>query len=250
MWSSGPARPTQAGQVLSRLAQQLVLLTADANAALREGTGAIDRGTTMVRVSLAINADSVSTWFQPVISQLARERSVLLDLHIEDQDHTETLLRRGDVMAAVTTSNTPASGCSIEPLGAMTYSVVCAPSLLHGLPPGQVDVSKLPMVRFDLKDDLQHAYLRMIGAVREPPIHYIPSNREFLSAVQLGLGWGALPDGQISQDLADGRLVSLDPDNTVQTPLFLHRWRFPSATLDRVTEIVRCAARAALPAAK
>ena len=42
----------------------------------------------------------ISTWFQPVIAQIAAERSVLLDLHIEDQDHTAALLGKGRMMAA------------------------------------------------------------------------------------------------------------------------------------------------------
>jgi DNA-binding transcriptional LysR family regulator len=61
-----------------------------------------------------------------------------------------------------------------------------------------------------------------------------------------GLGWGVLPEGQIADDLAAGRLVCLDTANTVAVPLYWQRWRFASATLDRLTGIVRAAARSGL----
>ncbi|MCZ4080506.1 LysR family transcriptional regulator ArgP [Rhodococcus sp. H36-A4] len=240
-----PVVPTRNGQALLRLTRQIELLTVDADAEFRGGPTTTSTGA-RVRFSLAINADSVSTWFQPVLKAIATDRRILLDLHIEDQDHTDSLLRQGAVMAAVTTSRTPAPGCSIEPLGVMVYWPAGAPSLVRDCPDESFDLSQLPMLRFDKKDDLQHAYLRKIKAHREPPIHYLPSNREFLTAARLGLGWGVLPEGQIAQDLSDGTLVYLDPDHNVTVPLYWQRWQLQSETLDRITDWVRDAAHRAL----
>ena len=61
-------------------------------------------------------------------------------------------------------------------------------------------------------------------------------------AARLGLGWGVLPEGQISDDLETGRLVKLHPDRSVQVPLYWQRWRFDSPTLDALTTIVERAA--------
>lgn len=239
---SRPVEPTAPGRIILGLARQVALLNSDA-----EHLIAVENLQTenveMTRVSLAINADSISTWFQPVVAQIAAERSLLLDLHVEDQDHTETLLREGRVMAAVTTSNAPAPGCSVEELGAMVYWSVCAPSLIEGLEEEEeVDLGALPMLRYNIKDDLQHSYLRRMAVRNQPPVHYIPSNREFLMAARLGLGWGVLPEGQISDDLETGRLVKLHPDRSVQVPLYWQRWRFDSPTLDALTTIVERAA--------
>ncbi|AMY56227.1 MULTISPECIES: LysR family transcriptional regulator ArgP [Nocardiaceae] len=240
-----PVLPTRNGQALLRLARQIEVLTVDADAELRGGSTTTNTAAPL-RFSLAINADSVSTWFQPVMKAIAVDRRILLDLHIEDQDHTDALLRQGAVMAAVTTSRTAAPGCTVEPLGAMVYWPACAPSLIRDADSDGCDPSRLPMLRFDKKDDLQHAYLRKIKAHREPPIHYLPSNREFLTAARLGLGWGVLPEGQIARDLADGTLVHLDPDHNVTIPLYWQRWHLPSETLDRITGWVRDAAHNAL----
>lgn len=238
---SRPVRATRPGSIILGLAQRVALLNADAGHLLK-AEELIVEDSRMVRVSLAINADSISTWFQPVIAQLASNRDILLDLHVEDQDHTETLLREGAVMAAVTTSSNPAPGCTVEPLGTMVYWPACAPSLLSGREAEECDPSMLPMLRFDVKDDLQHAYLRQINAEREPPVHFIPSNREFLMAARLGLGWGVLSEGQITKDLVSGRLIKLHPYQAVKVPLYWQRWRFDSPTLGGLTDIVKKAA--------
>ena len=145
-------------------------------------------------------------------------------------------------MAAVTTSSAPAPGCTVERLGTMVYWPACAPSLIKGLKEEEVDLGRLPMLRFDVKDDLQHSYLRQTAVENQPPVHYIPSNREFLMAARLGLGWGVLPEGQITSDLETGRLVRLHPDRSVQVALYWQRWRLDSPTLDSLTRIVQRAA--------
>jgi LysR family transcriptional regulator, chromosome initiation inhibitor len=63
-----------------------------------------------LRVAIAVNADSMATWFTAVLSQLD---DVLFDIRIEDQDHSARLLHDGTVMGAVTTERTsvPGVGC-------------------------------------------------------------------------------------------------------------------------------------------
>lgn len=165
---SRPVEPTRPGRTVLGLARQVMLLSSDAERLLAADSSLPD-ASGMTRVSLAINADSISTWFQPVIAQVAAERSLLLDLHVEDQDHTAALLREGRVMAAVTTSGAPAPGCTVERLGTMVYWPACAPSLIKGLKEEEVDLGRLPMLRFDAKDDLQHSYLRQTAVENQPP---------------------------------------------------------------------------------
>jgi LysR family transcriptional regulator, chromosome initiation inhibitor len=47
------------------------------------------------RIALAVNADSMATWFTGVFDALDE---VLFDIRIEDQDHSTRLLREGVVM--------------------------------------------------------------------------------------------------------------------------------------------------------
>src|SRR4029079_16895471 len=97
---------------LLRLAAQTAML--ESEALVETGGGSAER----TRVGIAVNADSMSTWFTAVFAQLP---DVLVDVRIEDQDHSARLLREGVVMGAVTTQRTPVSGCPLQPLGMMGH---------------------------------------------------------------------------------------------------------------------------------
>jgi LysR family transcriptional regulator (chromosome initiation inhibitor) len=242
---SRPAEPTEAGRVVLGLARQTMLLHADALERLP--ASGPRRSAEWTQVPLAVNADSVATWYRSVLDDLASSRKrLLLDLRIEDQDHTAELLAKGEVMAAVTTSATPAPGCTVERLGTMSYWAACAPDLLGGTTPDEVDLGQLPMLRFNAKDDLQHAMLRQLGTTGEPPTHLVPSNAEFLTLTRLGLGWSMIPREQAEHDVTSGRLVRLFPDEAVDVELHWQRWRIQSSTLDELTAWTRSAAEAHL----
>src|SRR5512133_1533507 len=119
-----PVVLTDAGAHVLRYARQVELLEADTVRALR-GAGPAGQA---VRVSLAVNADSLATWFLAALAGVADELDVAFDLHREDQEHTLSLLRSGAVMAAVTSSRETIQGCVTEPLGRMRYRAVATPA--------------------------------------------------------------------------------------------------------------------------
>jgi LysR family transcriptional regulator, chromosome initiation inhibitor len=77
---------------------------------------------------VAVNADSMSTWFTAVFAVLD---DVLFDVRIEDQDHSAQLLHEGVVVGAVTTEHHPVSGCRVHPLGVMRYIPVATPEYIE-----------------------------------------------------------------------------------------------------------------------
>ncbi|MCK5752997.1 MAG: ArgP/LysG family DNA-binding transcriptional regulator, partial [Mycobacterium sp.] len=113
-----PCVATTAGVPLIRLAAQTALLEAETLAEMRGGSPE------RPRVAVAVNADSMATWFTGVFARLP---DVLFDVRIEDQDHSARLLREGVVMGAVTTERIAVSGCRVRPLGVMRYLPVAAP---------------------------------------------------------------------------------------------------------------------------
>ena len=238
-----PVAPTAAGEVLLKLARQVELATADATEALAAAgvAGVRSDGTTrLTRCALAVNADSVATWFTTVVGNIARDGTMMLDLRIEDEEVSRESLRRGAVMAAVTSQSAPAPGCVVSPLGAMEYWPVCAPQIADAVAAAP---ERQPLVRFDMHDSLQHRYLEMVGALHEPPAHFVPSNHDFLAAVRLGLGWSVLPSNQAREEIARGALVRFDTSRSVAVPLYWQRWRIESPILDRVTAwVIRAAA--------
>jgi LysR family transcriptional regulator (chromosome initiation inhibitor) len=235
---SKPVRVTPSGAAVLRLARQVELLAADTARELETESGPGGRPT----VPIAVNADSLATWLLPALAPLASD--YCLDLHSTDQEHTSGLLRDGTVMAAVTAEAEAVPGCRVVRLGAMRYRPMATAAFAgEWFPDGMAaDVlSAAPVVVFDRKDDLQHAYLQRKGA-SQPPIHYVPSSTDYLRAVRLGLGWGMVPDLQLT-GTGPGELVELDPDGATDVVLHWQQWRLVSPALDRVADAVREAAR-------
>ncbi|MEQ6901795.1 LysR family transcriptional regulator ArgP [Nocardioides sp. YIM 152588] len=234
---AAPATPTEAGEPLLRLARQLRLIASEAEAALATGP--------VLDVAIAVNADSLATWFRQVLAAVADRPGTALRLSVEDEGHSHELLRRGEVLAAVTREPRPVQGCSVEPLGVLRYRAAAAPWFLerHRRGPG-IDWAGAPLLVFNEKDLLQDEVLAAHGVGRPPVVHRVPSNADFLAAVEAGLGWGMIPHPQLAPAVADGRLVALAGARPVDVPLHWQRWRLTSTALDQVTDDVRRAAAA------
>lgn len=247
---SRPVRPTDAGQVLMRLAGQITLLEREALADLDDAAGEL-------RIPVAVNADSLATWFLPALPELASRGDsspgMSFDIRQEDQDHSVALLRDGSVMAAVTTQARPVQGCTVSRLGSMRYLAVVAPRLLepYRCGPGGVNVvaalGRIPMLVFNRKDALQERFVHDVaGKVLNPPVTYLPSSQGFVDAARLGLGWGMLPEQLAEPALTGGQLVQVESGRHLDVALYWQRWRLDSAVLDALTRAVRRAAVAAL----
>ena len=239
-----PVRLTDSGQVVVRFARRLAALERDTRAEL----GMRDNGEP-VRVPIAVNADSLATWFLPALTQVHAEPPICFELHREDQDHTTTLLREGTVMAAVTSSATPVQGCSVRPLGHLRYLPVASPAFADRWLAGSLldDLSRAPVVVFDRHDDLQDAFMRSLGGQRASGLrHYVPSSEGFVEAVMAGLGWGMAPDEQAAPLLRSGALVTLAPDRTVTVPLYWQQWKLDLPALAAVASAVTAAAASSL----
>ncbi len=239
---ASPCTATPAGATLVRLGRAQALLQAEARTALEPDEGR------RTELGLAVNADSLATWFRDVLAEAATWDDTVLRLEVEDQAHSHELLRRGETLAAVTSDPEPVQGCSVEPLGTMRYLAAAAPALLERSGSREPDWSRMPVVVFNAKDTLQHDLLAEVGVAtgHEPPTHRVPTSTDFLEAVVLGLGWGMVPETQLLPLEAAGRLVRLRPDRPVDVPLHWQRWRLDSLLLGRVTEAVRRAASAHL----
>ncbi|MFD3687470.1 LysR family transcriptional regulator ArgP [Nocardiopsis sp. NPDC058631] len=244
---TNPVRTTAAGDVVLRYARQVLLLDADTAAELRP-----DSGDGRVSVPLAVNADSLSTWFLDALADLPAETGTVFEIHREDEEHTTSLLRSGTVMAAVTSNPEAVQGCTVAGLGAMRYRAVCSPEFDARHLGGRADPELLPqapVVNFDRRDDLQDRFVRE-STGRDPagPRHYIPASEDFARTVLLGFGWGVVPERQCAAEIGAGRLVELAPEHPVDVRLYWQRWNLRSPALDRISEVVRAGAATRLHA--
>lgn len=238
---SKPVTVTEAGQVVLRVARQLAAIEQDALAEL--GLDEHSAG-----VPLAVNADSLATWFLPALAPLAAG-GMTFELFRDDQEYTAGLLESGTVSAAVTSQRRPVAGCSSRPLGAIRYLPVASPafgSLWFGPGRDAAAFEAAPLVDFDRRDALQTRYLESRRAdPTRPTRHYVPASADFATAILLGFGWGLVPEQQSLPALADGRLVRLAGDH-LDVPLHWQRWKLNSPVLARIEDAVVSAARAVL----
>jgi LysR family transcriptional regulator (chromosome initiation inhibitor) len=192
-----------------------------------------------------------------VLRQVADWPDTVLRLFVEDQGHSSRLLRSGAVLGAVTSDPVAVQGCSVIHLGAMRYRPMAAARLLDRFGgPGAADWGRLPVVRFNDKDDLQHRMLADQDAGAEPPVHLVPSSQAFLAAVQAGLGWGMVPENQLDsgpesagRHAADDGLVLIAPGTHIDIPLYWQVWRLRSPRIEKITAAIRQAAGGLLPPA-
>jgi LysR family transcriptional regulator, chromosome initiation inhibitor len=231
-----PALSTAAGVPLLRLATQTALLETEALAEMGGGEGV------SARIAVAVNADSMSTWFSGVFDILD---DVLFDIRIEDQDHSARLLREGVVMGAVTTERTPVPGCRAQSLGEMRYVPVASKTYIKRyLPKGFTAraVAEAPSLAWNRDDALQDMLVRRVFRrdVRRPQ-HFVPTAEGFGAAVRSGLGWGMFPDRLAASALEDGSFVRVCEAH-LDVPLYWQCWKLDSPIVKKVTDAVSSAA--------
>lgn len=249
-----PATLTPPGQVLVRHARQLALQQADVLAELGIGQGGGSPGGAgaLPEITLVVSGDAMTTWALPALVEASGWAR--LEVLREDEEHSIGLLRDGAAVAAVTSVAEAVPGCRSTLLGRMRYRPLASPAFVgRWFPDGPTPaaLARAPVLAFDRKDDLQERYLRRraqgAGLVAlDPPRHHVPASHEFCRAVELGMGWGMLPDLQSAAGEQAGRLVRFDDARAVDVPQHWQQWRLHSTSLDRLAAAVADAARGAL----
>ncbi len=245
-------RATPAGQALLAHVKQLRLMEADLVAGLRSGPGQGGEAGWQ-SLSVAVNADSLASWFLPGVAAPLMRHRLLLELVIDDQDHTYEALKHGDVVGCVSTQPEPMRGCLAEPLGVMRYRCVAAPALVEKCRTrtGALSVHRLlatPAVIFNRKDALQDTFLAQQFGLHSPayPRHCVPAVDAFESALENGLGWGMVPDMFLAERPARRALEEVLPGSAVDVALYWHHWERESTSAQRLTKAVKQAAHQAL----
>lgn len=242
---SRPCRATREGQLLRQHLQRAALLEADLAATFAGDDSA------MLSVSLAINADSIASWFLPALTPFLIHERVLLDAIVDDQDHTYTLLQAGMALGCVSTEPQAMRGCSASPLGVMRYQALASADYHARWFAGGVSrdaLRRAPVMIYNRKDRLQADWLLQHFGLPDDsyPCHFLPASDPYLQAVRLGLGWGMLPDVQLAASGQADTLLPLQPDKPVDVALYWHHWQVQSPRLARLSEVLIAAARQVL----
>lgn len=203
---SQPCRATPAGDRLCRHAETVGLLEKDALDALGLPTDDATRPT----LTIAVNADSLATWF---IDVLARVADITLDLVIDNEAHSAEWLRNGQVSAVVSAAGPSVVGCDQISIGALRYLATASPGFYQRWFATSVSKQTLalaPSLQFNSLDQLQRQWVtKHFGDIDLPVAHRLPSTQAFIDGTRWGVGWGMNPEALVAPWLASGQLTTL-----------------------------------------
>jgi LysR family transcriptional regulator (chromosome initiation inhibitor) len=143
---------------------------------------------------VAVNADSLGTWFPQAMARFAAEEATVLDVTLDDESQTAEWLRTGQVLAVVAARGAPVVGCRPLPLGRMRYLATASPAFFARHFADGVDAASLaraPMIDFGPSDLLQRRWIRRTCRRElDPPAFLLPATQAFLDAALAGVAWG------------------------------------------------------------
>jgi LysR family transcriptional regulator, chromosome initiation inhibitor len=244
-----PCTATEMGRLICRHVEQVGMLEHELHGALPR-LAPLESQDERVTIRVAVNADSLGTWFIQAMSRFLETDHALLDVAIDDQEHTQEWLRTGDVLAAVTADPQPVQGCESISIGKLKYCAAASPSFVRKHFADGVTAAALaaaPSLRFNRKDQLQTQWVRAVCRRNvDIPSHWMASTQAFTDASVAGIGWGMNPQAMVASHLRDGSLVELVPGRLLSVPLFWQHTRLQMPMLARLTKAVIVASRAAL----
>ncbi len=244
-----PPRPTPAGRILIKHFLQVQQLEEDV-----QGRIGGERQT-VTPLSIGVNADSLATWFGEIIPAFVRQKGVLLDLRVDDQDQTHQLLKVGEVMGCISTQATAMQGCTVAELGCMPYRVFAAPDFAKQWFGGSMltldGCRRAPLILFNRKDEVHHQlFFQVLGELPAPLItHYLPSSERFVDFIVGGMGYGMLPDQQSRTMVEQKKIIDLSPGFFVAVHLYWHCWNIGSKALRELSRYLIREAGLRLPPA-
>lgn len=238
-----PCVPTDLGRRLCAHVDQVQLLEADLAPVLSLSGGKSDAPVTL---KVAVNSDSIATWFPEAAATFSRATGYLLEFIIEDEAHTADRLRSGEVIAAVSADPGTVQGCKTIELGNLQYLACCSPEFAaryfaEGVT--EAALRRAPCLRFERRDGLQARWAREThGVVLDAPMHWVPSTFGFLNFGIAGMAWGMHPAMIAKPKIAEGSLVELTPGSALEVKLYWTMTRLHASALRAFTDAVRAVA--------
>ncbi len=243
---TSPPEPSEAGLPLLVHYRQVKQLEDDLHL-----TTMADQKASFTSLAIAVNADTLATWFFSAINDLLQENNIVLDLYVDDQDRTHELLQEGKVWGCITTRKKPLQGCSSTPLGKVNYGIFSTKAFAekwfaNGL--SAEAFNRAPMARYNRKDDLNNRMFALLldKEPENPPTFFIPSTEAYGRFVSEGKCYGILPEQQSQELEASGKIINLKPDSCIEVELFWHCWNLKSSLMENFNRSLLLKIRAIL----
>ena len=182
-----------------------------------------------LKISLAVNADSIATWFIQAMTPVLQSHHVELNLMIEHEERTLDKLRTGEAIGAVSVIEKPLKGYRSFYLGNMEYCLVANYAFKEKYFKSGVNKESLkmaPAISYDHKDDMHVRFIAQhFGlAASEYYCHSVRSSEAFVELAKQGVAYCLLPKLQIAAELASGELINISPSTELIETLYWHSW--------------------------
>ena len=228
-----PPRITDIGEQVLQHARKAMLLHSEIEHSLIRKTQASGH-----TVSVAVNHDSLNCWFMDVIEAVQQDSPINMDVRVADNKSTLELLRRGEVLGAVTSVADNIPGCKSDRLGSLIYYGVCSHTFFrqhfgqNGIT--EESLATAPVICHDQYDDLAARYLKQLGISSEMTrVSYIPSTHLIMDGIMNNMGWAMMPGLFIEKSANKDILQILNPGQ-VTIDLYWKRWDLESETITRL----------------
>ncbi len=200
-------------------------------------------GASKPTLSVAVNSDSLATWFSSVVKTYLAEDRGFLYIRCADQEVTHTLMTSGEVMGCISSRKEPFRGCKTDFLGNMEYKFVATRQFANRYFPTGVDKESFgsaPKMNFNRDDRLFNNWAEpLLGNVDAyKNSHFIPSSEQFPLLIREGKVCGMLPADQFEEYKESYNLVDLSMGKPVYVPLYWHRWNIQSEELQELTALI------------
>lgn len=188
-------------------------------------------------ISIAVNADTLATWFFTAVSDILAKEKIVLDIHVDDQDLTHQIMQAGQVWGCISTRSKPIQGCKVDLLGYVRYGIFGTEKFKNkwfpnGLTANAFEVA--PMARYNRKDDLNNRMFQLLlnAPPVNPPTFFVPSTEIYGLFVSDGRCYGILPEQQSSPLEEMGTIVNLSPEHWINVALYWHSWNLKSKLME------------------
>ncbi|GLX84838.1 transcriptional regulator ArgP [Thalassotalea loyana] len=233
-----PIEATETGQKLLSHYQKIKQLESALLGELRP-----DLASATTQVSIALNADTLASWFIPAITPLLKQQNIVFDLKVANEAVSHELLKKGEVFGAVSSHATSFAGGKATFLGELEY-VLCANQTFNnqyfsaGL--NRESLRHAPAISFDSFDNMHTSFIKQHFnlSANDYPRHQLRSSEAFVSMALAGVAYALLPTTQAQEHLNRHELIDLAPSLRIKQDLYWHSWHLEQGIYKEISNTI------------
>lgn len=235
---SQPLRPTLIGEKLLSHFRKIRQLEYDLTSEIMPNDTP-----TSTPINIAVNADTLASWFIPAITPVLKKYSVELNIQVSNEASTQELLKKGEVFAAVSSQQKSFAGVKVEPIGTIDY-ILCSTrefkknNFKGGL--NKNNLQRAQCIDYDERDTMHGDYVKAHFNVNrnDYPCHRIRSSEAVVHMALAGLAYGLIPTTQANEHLASGALIDLAPEQHLSQTLYWHSWALERGVQKKISDTI------------